>query len=252
MIWKFVRRLMLVAFCCFMLLFGAVVVVFKLATGVPATYASTIEIENAAEKQQHFEQTLLRIANVGLTPEQRYQLRSEPKARDRFAPDVWAALMDELDRGHARTTQKIHQDELNAWLAKELPSMPGEQLVDPRVSFTQDRMTLSARLKSERFSLICSLGLTPHIAPDQLVFDINSLHIGRVPLPIDRIAKLMVGQVGQGHNGTQLDLSTTPPTLTFDLKQKRELKLRVIEAKLRDQELELTVEATETGAVAKN
>lgn len=230
--------------CCtlFLLVVGGLVLTYVLVTSVPQDYTAALEINEADEQKRQLEHTLTRLAGVGLDAEQRARLRFNAPQSKPFTDQEWTEVLDELDRGEKRTTQIIRQDELNAWIAEEMPS-GGEGLIDPRIILQDGQLLLASRLSNEGFSVVMTAELTPHITADQLVLEINHVRIGRVPLPIDLIAKFLAEQNAGRPQPVTLDATSSPPRLCIDWDQ--DLKIRLVDATISDHQIEVTVEAAD-------
>ncbi len=244
MLRKIIVRCCLAGLALVMLFVGAVVVTCALATTTPAVYAEAVKIDDIEQGKRRFEQTLVRLAGVFLTPDQRAQLRHEREAQDLFSPAEWTTLIKELDRGIKHTTQTISQDDLNAWIAHEYPKLPGDDLQDPRILFEEGRMTLAARTQVNGFSFVWGAELTPIVTPDRLELEIHQLRIGYLPLPVERIAHLLADANAVSQEGISLNVDTSPPRLCLNWKDD-DLRIRIVDATIVDHQMELTVEAVE-------
>ncbi len=89
---------------------------------------------------------------------------------------------------------EITPQELNAWLTDELPNQVGgewpPELADPRVAFEKDRVLLGAMVDTPVWKGVAALALQPRLEkPRTLLLEIESLKIGQVAIPIERLLK---------------------------------------------------------------
>lgn len=87
---------------------------------------------------------------------------------------------------------EITPDELNAWLVEELPDLLGgewpKELAEPRVAFEEDQILVGAVISVPAWQGVASLSFRPTIKPPRtLLLEIESLKVGKVPVPVDRL-----------------------------------------------------------------
>lgn len=246
MLKKLILRLVLT--CCVLtaLVVGGIIVTYLLATAVPEHYALAVEIQDSGKHKQRFEATLVRFVASELTPDQRLRLRNEPTIQTRFGDGEWSAIMEELNSDPTPSSQTIRQEELNAWIADEIPLARGDGLRDPRVLFRSGRIMLASRIEISGFSLVLTADLTPQVTPDQFILEITGLSVGHVPLPVDRLADLLAAYQPNVRKGISLDLKASPPRICFDWESDQDLRIRLRDATVQDGEIEITVTATES------
>ncbi|MEZ6053194.1 MAG: hypothetical protein R3C02_17700 [Planctomycetaceae bacterium] len=241
MLRRIIFRCFLAGLAVVLLVTGGFVITCVMVTSTPAVYTEASDLHDIEDGKRRFEQTLVRLAGVSLTPGQISELRRKEDAEDLFSPEEWVALMDDVGHGLKRTTQTIRQDDLNAWMAQELSVLPGGDLQDPRIIFSEGRMTLAARMPMKGFSIVWGIEMTPIVTPDRLELEIQDLRAGHLPLPVDRIAQLLADTSDVKHGRVSFDVHSTPPRLCFDWDP--ELRLRIVDVVVIDHAIELTVEA---------
>ena len=121
----------------------------------------------------------------------------EPKAeeeRREAVERVTRQTRDVVERIQEDTAweYEITPQELNAWLVDELPDQVGgewpPELADPRVAFEKDRVLLGAMIDTPVWKGVAALALHPRLErPRTLVLEIESLKIGKVAIPIERL-----------------------------------------------------------------
>ncbi|TWU02990.1 hypothetical protein [Stieleria varia] len=231
--------------CCVLtaLLVAGIICTCVLATSVPGPYAQALETKDDAQHRRQLETKLVRLVAGGLTPEQRLQLRHEPTMQERFNVQEWSAMMDGLDSQQNPNSQSISQEEINAWIAAEMPLPRGSGLRDPRILFRNGCVVLAARLDAETFSVVLTAELSPQVTPEKLILEITSLRVGHVPLPVDKLAKLLASHQPRANKGITMDLNASPPRIYMDWESSRNGHIRVTDAVIHDGEIEITVAA---------
>ncbi len=114
-------------------------------------------------------------------------------------PEQQAIAVEELERNVLDLRNEVRQegrweasftdDQINGWLANELPkelprNLPAN-VTDPRVSFAADLAQVAFRLRTERFASVISLGVSAQLGnqPNEVAVRIRSLRAGALPLP---------------------------------------------------------------------
>ena len=166
------------------------------------------------------------------------RLTVPPKvAADRVERDV-LSVQNDLER--ARPWKLVLKDEeLNAWLASELPkkapqALPKE-IEDPRVVIRDG--TISIACKHQKIGGVISLVLVPSLTdkPNELAVRIQSFSLGRLPLPqrqyLDEVSKA-TSKAGlnlrwEEHDGAAVAMVVVPNQ--FENLKERTIKLESIE-----------------------
>lgn len=83
-------------------------------------------------------------------------------------------------------------DQINSWLAVDLVNlyreMLGEAVHDPRVKISPEGVTLAARIDEGVFSVVYWFSIEVYLTqPNQLAFRIRKAHVGKLPLPMERV-----------------------------------------------------------------
>jgi hypothetical protein len=157
------RRLLYVALATLVLAGGFIGWAYRATQHVPDFYERQLEAENPVVQRQRgdeFERQALELNN---------QIRKS---------DHWQA--------------RFSADEINAWLAVDMPEKFPEMLPDdvrsPRVAIEPDLFQLACRVENTRFSSIVSLGVQPYVTsePNVLALRVKQLRAGALPIPLGK------------------------------------------------------------------
>lgn len=128
----------------------------------------------------------------------------DPVQRKQAAKKFVQATLQLVEDIQHETSWAEHfsQDQINAWLAEELPQKyPGwipEGTSDPRVKLEQGAIELAFKSDDPRFKGIISGRFEPFVAgPNQLGIRIRRIRLGLVPLPIDQVLEQIQGPVAE-------------------------------------------------------
>ncbi len=102
------------------------------------------------------------------------------------------AVLDREPAEKNNWTFDITPLELNAWLMEELPRLAGgewpDELDDLRIAFEKERILLGVKVSAPPWTGVASLSLLPKLkAPRTILLEVESLKMGNVPLPVDRL-----------------------------------------------------------------
>lgn len=102
-----------------------------------------------------------------------------------------AALASQVQQP-GRWQATFSQEQLNGWLAYDLPRNHGESLPaefsDPRIDLQPGRILLACRYTPGEFSTVLSVQIEPYLTePNVLAVRIHKARAGALPLPLDQI-----------------------------------------------------------------
>lgn len=114
---------------------------------------------------------------------------------DKFVDRV-SAIVAELKR-KKQTEAVFPEDELNGWLAVQAPRLwTGEapvQVRQPRLKIGEKKLWLGAEIQARWLKGVVWCELVPEVrGPNVLAVRIDEVRLGRLPLPTDRLARLIV------------------------------------------------------------
>jgi hypothetical protein len=100
-------------------------------------------------------------------------------------------LVDEI-RNEDEWSHKFSEEDVNGWLAEELPVKYGEwlppEIAAPRVKFEEGKLILAFQLRHGMWKGVVSAIVRPWVAgPNQLALEIQSARIGLIPVPVDEL-----------------------------------------------------------------
>ena len=100
-------------------------------------------------------------------------------------------LVDEI-RNEDIWSQTFSEEDVNGWLAEELPVKYGEwlppEIAAPRVKFEEGTLLLAFQLRHGMWKGVVSANVRPWVAgPNRLALEIQSARIGLVPVPVDEL-----------------------------------------------------------------
>ena len=163
--WKWFRRFLLFCFVMFLLVAAGIGWLYWTTHQVPEFYQEALAVE---------------------TPERAEQRKVEAV---QFQQEV-EQLGETIQSGQA-WEYEITQDQINAWLAEELPKNPGDwpkELQNPRVALEEGRIQIGATVDTPVWKGVGTLVLRPRFEPPRtFVFDIDVLRIGQLAIPIEKI-----------------------------------------------------------------
>ncbi len=121
------------------------------------------------------------------------QLKEEkaaPATRSGDALERQALKLNREIRKSDRWQARFSDDEINAWLAVDLPhkfpSALPRDVQSPRVAIETDMMQVACRVESPRISSVVSLGVQPFVTSESnvIALKIKQLRAGALPLPL--------------------------------------------------------------------
>ncbi len=155
------RRLLLVALAILVVVGGFVGWAYRATQQVPDFYVRQLKAESSLPKRQSgdaFERQALALNN---------QIRKSDRWQARFSAE-----------------------EINAWLAVDLPqkfpsALPRDEQA-PRVAIDAEMIQFACRVESPQFSSVVSLGVQPYVTsePNVLALRVKQLRAGTLPLPL--------------------------------------------------------------------
>ena len=147
--------------------------VYRAATMLPEDYQAALEVdeEQLNEQRKELEGQLTALysqAAQNATPE-------EPE------PRKWEAA--------------VTDDQINGWLAtrllQELPEVAEQGVVDPRVMFADEGLTLAFQIDRGRVKAVVRFRVAPFVTEQgELGIELSDTRIGAVPLPTSRIVEV--------------------------------------------------------------
>lgn len=201
--WKWFRRFLLFCFVMFLLVAAGIGWLYWTTHQVPEFYQEALAVE---------------------TPERAEQRKVEAV---QLQQDV-EQLGETIQAGQA-WNYEITQDQINAWLAEELPKHPGEwpkELQNPRIAIEEGRIQLGATVDTPIWKGVGTLALRPRFEPPQtFVFDIDAVRVGQLAIPIEQI-RAELPQLEEG-SGIERDPRTGGYRLRYRLKDKELKTLRL-------------------------
>lgn len=176
--------------------------VYRAATMLPEDYRAALEVdqEQLDEQRKELEGQLTALysqAAQDATP-------AEPR------PRKWEAA--------------VTDDQINGWLAtrlqEELPEAAEQGLVDPRVMFADDGLTLAFRMNRGRVNAVVRFHVAPFVTEDgELGIELSDTRIGAVPLPTSRIVEVSRPLLAQAGLPLQWGQVGGRPALLVDFEQ---------------------------------
>ena len=191
---KKLRIFLIVAGCLFLLVLVGLYLLYRGTQYVPEEYIAVLEadpVEAAEAKDEALRQAAALQSNVK-------------------KPGRWRALFT--------------QEQLNGWLAVDLPQNHADALPDsvsdPRVVIEPEQVTLFCRVEMSGVTTVASLTVQPHVPePNILAVRICKARAGSVPMPLgealDRLSDI-AGRAGyhlqwQQADGDPVAVLTVPP-----------------------------------------
>lgn len=124
----------------------------------------------------------------------RQALPPDPDVRRQVADRFVQRTLELADgiRYDRRWAEEFHERQINAWLVEQFPRQDEEflpeEVSDPRVRFEAETVQIGFRLNREGWNGVVSLRLRPWVsAPNRLAVEVQSVHAGLLPVPLDRI-----------------------------------------------------------------
>lgn len=108
-------------------------------------------------------------------------------------------------------------NEINAWLAEELPKKFPELLAkgasEPRIVIDEDRVLAAARYRNRRFDLVISCELKVELTeqPNMLALRVQHLKAGALPLPLSKFVKGISKEAAKGDIDIRWDATESGP-----------------------------------------
>jgi hypothetical protein len=134
------------------------------------------------------------------------QLKSEASRRQRPTGDAFEKQALQLNNQIRKTDHwqaRFTADEINAWLAVDLPQKFPDALPpdvqSPRVAIEAAMIQVACRVESPQFSSVVSLGVHPYVTsePNVVALRVKQLRAGTLPLPLGRYLDRITEQCAQ-------------------------------------------------------
>lgn len=134
------------------------------------------------------------------------QLKAEavqPHKRTGEAFEQQALQLNNQIRKTDRWQARFTADEINAWLAVDLPQKFPDALPpdvqSPRVAIESEMMQVACRVESPKFSSVVSLGVHPYVTsePNVVALRVKQLRAGSLPLPLGQYLDRITEQCAQ-------------------------------------------------------
>lgn len=217
--WKWFRRFLLFCFVMFLLFVAGIGWLYWTTHQVPEFYQEALAVE---------------------TPERAEQRKVEAVQLQQGVEQ----LGETIQAGQA-WDYEITQDQINAWLAEELPKHPGEwpkELQNPRIAIEEGRIQLGATVDTPIWKGVGTLALRPRFEPPQtFVFDIDAVRVGQLAIPIEQI-RAELPELDEG-SGIERDPQTGGYRLRYRLKDKELQTLRLTAMEVAKGRIRFTGEA---------
>ena len=116
--------------------------------------------------------------------------KSRPPNRSGDALERQALQLNNQIRKSDRWQARFSAEEINDWLAldlpKKFPSALPRDVQSPRVAISSEMMQVACRVESPRISSVVSLGVQPFVTeePNVVALRITQLRAGALPLPL--------------------------------------------------------------------
>ncbi|MDB4767038.1 hypothetical protein OAG71_05070 [bacterium] len=123
-------------------------------------------------------------------------MKEDPETAQALGSQLETNVFDIYNSAVIPTTWQgeLSEDEINGWLASELPAkfpeLLPENIKDPRVSLDEDQLTIACRCsyKDLHGILVGSFDLFCTDQPNQIAIRIKSIKMGIVPFPVTQFA----------------------------------------------------------------
>lgn len=168
---RLLRRLAIGLGVCLLILLAAGYGVYRAATSLPDEYAAILQADTTQQElaRQELESQLAAIYS------------DTQQDDDQQQPAGWEAW--------------VTDDQINAWLAtrlvQEMPSLANDGVVDPRVLFAEECLTLAFKLDQGSLTAVVLFRVAPFLAEDgRLGIELLETYVGTVPLPTGRVVEV--------------------------------------------------------------
>ncbi|HZL89606.1 MAG TPA: hypothetical protein VFB96_14675 [Pirellulaceae bacterium] len=134
------------------------------------------------------------------------QLRAEAGQRHKRSGDAFEQQALQLNNQIRKTDRwqaRFTADEINAWLAADLPQKFPDALPpdvqSPRVAIESEMIQVACRVESRQFSSVVSLGVHPYVTsePNVVALRVKQLRAGSLPLPLGQYLDRITEQCAQ-------------------------------------------------------
>ena len=134
------------------------------------------------------------------------QLRAETLQRHKRTGDAFerqALQLNNQIRKADRWQARFTADEINAWLAVDLPQKFPDVLPpdvqSPRVAIESEMIQVACRVETPQFSSVVSLGVHPYVTsePNVVALRVKQLRAGTLPLPLGQYLDRITEQCAQ-------------------------------------------------------
>lgn len=144
---------------------------YRAATSLPPEYQAVLEIE-PDQLQQDGQELESQISAL--------YSEAQRKAEPELAQSWEAAVTD---------------NQINGWLATrlnaEFPEAEKQGVLDPRVVFAEEGLTLAFRIERSALKAVVTFRVAPFLTEDgELGIELAEARVGKVPLPVGRIVEL--------------------------------------------------------------
>lgn len=144
--------------------------VYGAITAMPEEYAAALQVDPQHQEEQR-QELESRIAALYSDAQ---PLEEEPEPID------WETL--------------VTDDQINGWLAtrlvEEMPEIAEQGVIEPRVLFVEEGLTLAFRLKQGGVNVVVMFRVTPFVAEDgRLGVELIDTRVGTAPIPTSRIVE---------------------------------------------------------------
>lgn len=103
-------------------------------------------------------------------------------------------LVDDINHAE-KWSQEFTEEQVNSWLAEDLPRLPQQHAVwlpegmtEPRIHFTDGIMHVAFRYSTNDWETVVSCQLRPWVpSPNRLAIEFSSVQAGLVPIPMDEV-----------------------------------------------------------------
>ncbi|MCA9241791.1 MAG: hypothetical protein KDA37_16390 [Planctomycetales bacterium] len=142
-------------------------------------------------------------AATSLPPEYQAALQVEPEQLEEDGQELESQLSALYSEAQRKADPEASQgweaavtdNQINGWLAtrlnEEFPEAHKQGVIDPRVVFTEEGLTLAFRIERSALQAVVTFRVAPYLTEEgELGIDFAEARVGKVPLPVGRIVEL--------------------------------------------------------------